>query len=411
MHAAFLAWTLVGGPEAICNRHKQAAENWEDELRSVILGLLAIMAFAPAASADVKVGIIVSATGPAASVGVAEQRTVQILPRTLAGQKVDYIVMDDASDTSTTVKAAQKLIEEDKVDVILGPSLTPNSLALLDIISEKKIPMISLGGSSEIVEPVDERHHWAFKTPQSDKQMASVILKHMKKTGLKSVAFIGFSDAYGEGWIKVMTQLANEAGIGILASERYQRTDSSVTGQILKIIAAKPQAIFIAASGTPAALPEITLAQYGYRGAIYQTHGVANNAFLRVGGEALEGTFVPVGPVVVAGQLPADNPAKAPALEFTKRYDAIPDSGGVSTFASYMWDADLILEAAVKTAVGKAEPGTPAFRSALRDAIESVTDVKATNGVYNMSPADHLGLDDRSGVMTQIVNGKWKLVD
>ncbi len=363
------------------------------------------------AAAQVKVGVIVSATGPGASVGVTQQRTVPILPKTLGGKSVDYILLDDASDTSTAVKHAQKLITKDKVDVIVGPSLTPNSLALLELVIEQKVPMISLAGSALIVEPVDEKRRWVFKTPQSDAQMASVVLEHMGKSGIKTLAFIGFSDAYGEGWIKVMTGLAEANGIEVVASERFQRTDSSVTGQILKIVARKPDAVFIAASGTPAALPQRTLVERGYKGTIYQTHGVANNDFLRVGGKALEGTFVPAGPVLVAEQLPDDHPAKAPALDFIKLYEAIPGAGARSTFAAYLWDAQLILDAAIRKASEKAEPGTPEFRAALRDAVESTRDVAGPNGVYNMSPTDHLGLDERSRVMTQIVDGKWTLVD
>lgn len=384
-------------------------------MKRLCLGLLAAtLALTPAMAQTkdetVKIGVIVSATGPAASIGVTQQRTVPILPKTLGGLPVEYILLDDASDTSTAVKHARKLILEDKVDAILGPSITPNSLALLDVVSEHQVPMVSVAGSSLIVEPMDAKRKWAFKTPQGDAQMATVIIEHMKKKGLKSVGFIGFNDAYGESWIKVMTPLAEAAGIKVVASERFQRTDSSVTGQILRLLAAKPEAVFIAASGTPAALPQTTLAERGYKGIVYQTHGVANNDFLRVGGKALEGTFVPAGPVLVAEQLPDGHPAKAPGLDFIKRYEAIPGAGARSTFAAYLWDSQLILNAAIAKAKEKAKPGTAAFRMALRDAIEATHDIAGPNGVYNMSPTDHLGLDDRAAVMTQIVNGAWKLV-
>lgn len=379
-------------------------------MRALSLGVLLTLITILPVSAQVKIGVIVSATGPAASVGVTQQRTVPILPQTLGGQAVRYILLDDASDTSLAVTNAKKLILEEQVDVLVGPSLTPNSLALLDLVSEQKLPMVSLAGSALIVDPVDAKRHWVFKTPQSDAQMASIVIEHMKKLKLKSVAFIGFNDAYGEGWIKVMTGLVEAAGIKVVASERYQRTDSSVTGQILKIMSQNPEAIFIAASGTPAALPQTTMYERGYKGVVYQTHGVANNDFLRVGGKALEGTFVPAGPVLVAEQLPDSFAAKAPALDFIKRYEAIPGAGARSTFAAYLWDAQLILDAAIAKAAAKSAPGTSAFRAALRDAIEQTTNIAGPNGVYNMSSTDHLGLDDRSRVMTQIVNGGWKLV-
>ncbi len=379
-------------------------------MNRLIVALIAAVSFAAPALAEVKIGIIVSATGPAASVGATQQRTVSILPRTLGGQDVSYILMDDASDASTTVTAARKLITEDGVDAIVGPSLTPNSLALLDLVSEARTPMISLAGSALIVDPPLDRRRWVFKTPQSDAQMASIVRDHMKRRNIKTLALIGFNDAYGEGWIKVMTTLAEAAGIKVVGSERYQRTDSSVIGQVLKILSQNPDAIFIAASGTPAALPQTTLAERGFKGVVYQTHGVANNDFLRVGGKALEGTFVPAGPVLVAEQLPDSHPAKAAGLDFVRRYEAIPGAGARSTFAAYLWDAQLILDKAIATAATKAQPGREAFRVALRDAIEDTREVAGPNGVYNMSATDHLGLDERSRVMTQIVSGSWRLV-
>ncbi|PWC47361.1 ABC transporter substrate-binding protein [Azospirillum sp. TSA6c] len=362
------------------------------------------------AKADLTVGVIVSATGPAASVGVTQQRTVQILPREFGGEKVNWILLDDASDTTTAVKHARKLIGEDKVDIIVGPSLTPNSLALLDQLSETGTPMLSLAGSGAIVEPVDEKRRWAFKTPQSDGQMAQAIVQHMASHGVRSVGFISFNDAYGEGWAKSLGALAERNGIKIVASERFQRTDTSVTGQILRLIGANPDAVFVAASGTPAVLPQATLAERGFKKPVYQTHGIANNDFLRVGGKNVEGTLLPAGPVLVAEQLPDSHPAKAPALEFVRLYEALPNAGMRSTFAAYLWDAALILKAAVPNALKTAKPGTSEFRKALRDSIEEVKDVVATNGVYTMSPTDHLGLDERSRVMVRIESGTWRLV-
>jgi branched-chain amino acid transport system substrate-binding protein len=379
-------------------------------MRKSIIAVMAMLALAAPAHAEVRIGVIVSATGPAASVGITQQRTVAILPQKLGGQDVRYILLDDASDTSTAVTNARKLITEEKVDAIVGPSLTPNSLALLDIVAESKTAMISLAGSALIVDPPVDKRRWVFKTPQSDAQMASIVMEHMKHKNVKSVGLIGFSDAYGEGWIKVMTGLLEGAGIKVVASERYQRTDTSVLGQVLKITSQNPDAVFIAASGTPAALPQTTLVERGYKGLVYQTHGVANNDFLRVGGKALEGTFVPAGPVLVAEQLPDNHPAKAAGLDFIKRYEAIPGAGSRSTFAAYLWDAQLILSRAIAVASDVAKPGTEEFRVALRDAIENVKDVAGPNGVYNMSPTDHLGLDQRSRVMTEIVDGKWRLV-
>ncbi len=263
--------------------------------RAAAFGAALCFAALSGARADINVGVVVSATGPAASVGVTQQRTVSVLPATAGGEKVNYILLDDASDTSTTVKNVRKLISESAIDLLIGPSLTPNSLAVLDVLVESGTPMISLAGSGAIVEPVDDRKRWAFKTPQSDTHMATAIIQHMADNGVKRVAFIGFNDAYGEGWWREFGKLAELRKIEVVANERYTRTDASVTGQVLKLLASQPDAVFIAASGTPAVLPQATLFDRGYRGKVYQTHGVANNDFLRVGGAKLEGTFVPAG--------------------------------------------------------------------------------------------------------------------
>jgi branched-chain amino acid transport system substrate-binding protein len=380
------------------------------------LKLLAAL-FAPAAALgvaqvsaqDIKVGVTVSATGPAASLGIPERNTFALLPTTIAGRKVQYIVLDDASDTTTAVKNTRKLISEDNVDVIVGSTVTPNSLAMIDIAAETQTPKISMAASSRIVEPVDEKRRWVFKTPQNDQQMAVVIVGHMLSKGIRSVGFIGFADAYGEGWWNVFQSIAQARGLNIVANERYQRTDTSVTGQILKIMSANPDAVLIAGSGTPAALPQKTLKERGYKGQIYQTHGVANRDFLRVCGKDCEGTWLPAGPVLVARQLPADHPVRKSALAYVEAYEKVHGKDSVSTFGAHAWDAGILLQAAIPEALKKAQPGTPAFRAALRDALEGVRNVAGAHGIFNMSPTDHLGLDQRAAVMVQIVNGDWVL--
>ena len=360
-----------------------------------------------AGAQDIKVGVTISATGPAASLGIPERNTIALLPKTIAGHKVDYIVLDDASDTTTAVKNTRKLITEDKVDVVVGSTVTPNSLAMIDVAAETETPIISLAASSRIVEPMDAKRRWMFKTPQNDQQMATVIVSDMLHRKLKSVAFIGFSDAYGEGWWTTFSTIAEGRGLKIVANERYQRTDTSVTGQILKIMSLRPDAILIAGSGTPAALPEKTLKERGYTGLIYQTHGVANNDFLRVCGKDCEGTLLPAGPVLVADQLPASNPVRKSALEYIHAYEGAYGKGSVSTFGGHVWDAGKVLAAAAPVALKGGQPGTEAFRAALRDAIEQVKDVAGAHGIFNMSPQDHLGLDQRGVVMVKIENGKW----
>jgi len=369
----------------------------------------ALMALASmAALADINVGVTVSATGPAASLGIPEKNTITLLPKTIGGEKVNYIVLDDASDTTTAVANTRKLISEHKVDVVMGSTITPNSLAMIDVVSEAQTPMISMAASSRIIEPMDAKRKWVFKTPQNDIMMALAIASHMADAGIKTVGFIGFSDAYGEGWYNEFNKIASTKGLTIVANERYNRTDTSVTSQALKIIAAKPDAVLIAGSGTPAALPQKTLKERGYAGKYYQTHGVANNDFLRVGGKDVEGTFLPAGPVLVATQLPATHPVRKSAQDYIAKYEAAFGAGSVSTFGAHAWDAGLLFQNAATAALKKAKPGTPEFRAALRDALEQVKEMPGAHGVFNTSPGDHLGLDKRGRVMVKIENGSWK---
>ncbi|WP_341891569.1 ABC transporter substrate-binding protein [Variovorax sp. YR752] len=376
--------------------------------RLVLSATIALLAASGAARADITVGVTVSATGPAASLGIPEKNTVELMPKTIAGQKVRYIVLDDGSDTTKAVANTRKLITEDKVDIVLGSTITPNSLAMIDVVAENQVPMISMAASARIVEPVDAKRRWVFKTPQNDIMMSLAIATHMANSGVKTVGFIGFADAYGEGWYGEFSKVAPIKGLQIVANERYARTDTAVTGQVLKIMAAKPDAILVAGSGTPAALPQKTLKERGYTGKYYQTHGVANSDFLRVGGKDVDDTFLPAGPVLVADQLPASHPVRKTAQAYVATYEAAHGKGSVSTFGAHAWDAGVLMAAAVPAALKKAQPGTQAFRVALRDALEQVKDVAGAHGIFTMSPTDHLGLDQRAYVMVKIQNGAWK---
>ena len=369
---------------------------------------LALASATLAAQADITVGITLSATGPAASLGIPERNAVALLPTTVAGQKINYIVLDDASDTTAAVRNARKFITEDKVDVVIGSTTTPNSLAMIDVVAESETPMISMAASKTIVEPVEGKRRWIFKTPQNDAQMATALVSHMLDNKIKTVAFIGFADAYGEGWAREFGNIAELRGLKVVASERFARTDLAVTGQVLKIVGANPDAVLIGGSGTPAALPQKTLKERGYAGKIYQTHGVANADFLRVCGKDCEGTYLPAGPMLVADQLPADNPVKKSALVFVRAYEDKYGKGSVSTFAGHAWDAGKLLEAAIPAALKAGAPGSKAFRAGLRDALEKTSNLAGAHGIFNMSATDHLGLDQRSRVMVKIENGTWK---
>jgi len=368
---------------------------------------LAATTAAFAQTPHVKIGLVLSLTGPAASLGIPARDTVALLPKEMGGKPVDYIVLDDASDTTQAVQSTKKLISEDQVDAIIGSSITPNSLAMIDVVAQGQTPMISLASSAKIIEPVDDKRRWVFKTPQTDAMMASAIAEHASNHGVKTLAYIGQADALGETFYAEVAKFAQLHKIAVVANERFNRTDPSVTGQILKILAAKPDAVVVGAAGTPAALPPKTLAQRGFKGRVYHNHGVGNRDFLRVCGADCNGTFLPASPVLVAAQLPDDHPAKRLALAYIKLYEAKQGAGTVSAFGSYTWDAGALLERAVPIAMKAGAPGTPAFRGALRDALEGTKNFADTNGLVNMTPNDHIGLDQRARVMVEIRDGKW----
>ncbi|MGF6763145.1 MULTISPECIES: ABC transporter substrate-binding protein [Paraburkholderia] len=370
---------------------------------------LALVCGAGTAVAQVKIGVTLSTTGPAASLGIPEKNTIALLPQQIAGKSVQYIVLDDATDTSKAVQNTHKLIDEDHVDAIVGSTATPNSLAMLDVVSAAKTPMISLAASAEIIAPMDAKRQWAFKTPQNDSLMADALAGYMEKHGVKTVGFIGFSDAYGESWYNVFSTAAAAHHLKVVANERYNRTDASVTGQVLKTMSANPDVVLIAGAGTPSALPARTLKERGYKGTIYQTHGVANNDFLRVCGKDCEGELLPAGPILVADQLPDSNPVKQSSEAYKNAYEKAYGAGSVSTFGGHAWDAGQMLQRAIPEALKKGQPGTEAFRVALRDALANIKELPLAHGIMNTTATDHNGLDTRARVIVEIVDGKWKL--
>ena len=371
---------------------------------------IAIVIVAPAVADTIHVGVTISTTGPAASLGVPQRNTIALLPKEVAGQTVEYTVLDDGADSTRAVANMRKLLEEGKADIILGTSTTPASLAMVNVAAEAKVVMVSMSASAAIIAPMDAAKRWVFKVPQNDSLMADAIAAHMAAAGVKSVGFIGFNDAYGDGWAREFGRAAAEKNIAILANERFARSDTSVTGQVLKLVAAKPDAVLIGASGTPAALPQKTLHERGYAGKYYQTHGIANNDFLRVGGKDVEGTVLPAGPILVAAQLPDSNPIKAKALEYVAKYEAANGAGSASTFGAHAFDAATLFEAAVPEALKRGKPGSAEFRAGLRDAMEAQKNLVMTHGIANMTAEDHNGFDTRARVMVTIQNGAWKLL-
>jgi branched-chain amino acid transport system substrate-binding protein len=332
---------------------------------------------------------------------------IKLWPAELGGQKAKFIILNDNSDTSTAAKSTMRLIAEDKVDLIIGSSTTPTSLAVVEAAGNEKVPVISLAGGGAIVMPQDGVRKWAFKLSPTESISTNRVLDHMVKDKMKTIATIGVATSYGDGFLKVVETLAPTKGIKLTASEKYNANDQSVTSQVLKVMSTNPDAVYILSLGTPGALPHIELIQRGYKGRIYQTQGVANADFLRVGGKALDGSFITVAPVLVGDQLPDSSPIKKIAVDFLKKSDAAVGAQNRSLFGATAWDALLIADQAARNALKTNKPGTVEFRTAIRDSIEQLKNFVGTEGVYTMSPQDHNGVDERSQVMIKIENGKW----
>ncbi|AWI74402.1 branched-chain amino acid ABC transporter substrate-binding protein [Parazoarcus communis] len=373
------------------------------------IALASLATFAGSALAQVKVGVISSATGPTALVGIPQKNSVPLLPTKVGDLTVEYIALDDASDSTASVKAVKKLLSEDKVDAIIGPSGSPNAMGAIQFVAEAGVPMLAPVGTAAVVLPMNEQKKWVFKTTQNDDIIAKALTEHMVKAGVKTLGLIGTADPYGENWEKVMGGLAEANGIKIVASEKFQRSDSSVTGQALKILGAKPDAVLVTAPGGPSVLPQTTLFDMGYKGQMYQTHGAALPDFLKLGGKKVEGTILAASLMLVLPEIADSNPSKKVAADYIAAYEKM-HGNKPATFGANVYDAGLLLKQAIPLAALKGKPGTPEFRSALRDALEQTKELVGTQGVYNMSPADHSGFDDRGRVMITVKEGNWTLL-
>ena len=361
------------------------------------------------AGAQVRIGVVSSATGPTAFVGVAQKNTVALLPKKAGETTIEYIALDDASDPTRSVSSVKKLLAEDRIDALIGPSGSPNAIGVIEVMAEAQTPMLAPVGTTAVVLPMDARKRWIFKTTQNDDIIADALIGHMLRSGVKTVGFIGYNDPYGEAWYKTVVPMFQKAGIQIVANERYNRADTSVTGQVLKLKAAAPDAVFVAGVAAGAALPQMQLAEAGYAGKVYQTHGAATDDFIRIGGRKVDGTIMAASLMLVLDQVPDSVPSKKVAADYVAAYEKLYGNRP-ATFGANVYDAGLLLERAIPEARKKAAPGTAEFRAALRDALEATRELVATQGVYNITPADHSGFDQRGRVLLTIRDGKWTLL-
>jgi branched-chain amino acid transport system substrate-binding protein len=370
--------------------------------QSLGAALLALCASIPAL-ADVNIGVTLSLTGPASGLGIPVGNQFKLWPQTIAGEKVNLIILDDASDPGKGVGNARRFVTDDKVDMIFGGSITTVSTAIAPVAVEAKTTQISI---APVGLPPDQ-DRWVFRLPQGFAVMAFPIIEHMKKAGVKTVGFLGYTDAYGESWLKEFTAQGEKAGIKVVAVERFARSDTSATPQALKLVSANPDAILVVASGSGAAMPHMAIIERGYKGKVYQTHAAATPDLVRIGGKNVEGAFVVSGPAVVAEQLPDNHPSKAVAVDFVTKYEAVYGQGSRSQFAGHAYDAKVMLEKILPVALKRGKPGTPEFRAALRDAAEGMGRTIFSHGVMNWSATDHWGYTNETGVMLKVVDGKF----
>lgn len=372
-------------------------------LKTLLAGAAALLVSAPTL-ADVNVGISLSLTGPGSGLGIPMQNYyTKVFPQTIAGEKVNLIILDDATDPGKGVANVRRFVTEDKVDIIIGSTITPVAAAMAPVTAEAKT--VQLAASPVGVPPGQDA--WLFRLPQGNDVMAHPIALHMKRHGVKTLGFIGYTDAYGELWLKAITAEAQANGFKIVATERFARTDTGVTPQALKLTSANPDAILVVATGSGAAMPELALIERGYKGKIYQTHAAATPDLMRIGGKAVEGTYVVSGPAVIADQLPDSHPSKKLAIDFVTKYEKAVGPNTRNQFAAHAYDSQIVLEKIIPMALKKARPGSAEFRAALRDSLETMGRTLFSHGVMNWTKDDHWGYTKETGVLLKVVNGKF----
>src|SRR6476659_8446281 len=370
---------------------------------AVMAGLALAGSSAMAQSNEIVIGISVTTTGPAAALGIPERNSLDFVPKEIGGVPLKVIVLDDGGDPTTATTNARRFVTESKADIILGSSTTPPTVAVSTVANEAGIPHFGLAPF-----PINEaRAKWSVAMPQPIPIMGKVLYEHMKAHGIKTVGYIGYSDSYGDLWMNDFKSQAVPMGLTMATEERFARPDTSVAGQVLKLVAANPDAVLIGASGTAAALPQATLRERGYKGLIYQTHGAASMDFIRIAGPAAEGVIMASGPVMSPETQPDTALTKKPGLTLNNASEAKYGPNSRSQFAGHSYDAFKVLERVIPVALKVAKPGTPEFRDAIRQALLTEPEIACSQGVYNFTEKDRHGLDDRSRIILTVKDGKY----
>jgi branched-chain amino acid transport system substrate-binding protein len=379
-------------------------------LALAIAALLLTWSPAPAAAQDAyRVGAIFSITGPGSSLGVPERDTAQMLEAEInarGGVKgpdgkmhpLKLVIYDDASDETKAVLAAKKLIDEDKVTVIVGPTLSGTSLAIVDTVQKAEVPLISCAAAAKIVEPAAERK-WVFKTAQSDHLIVTSLAEYLKAKNLTKVGWLNVDYAFGQlGWIE-FEKAAQKTGLTVVANEKFGQKDVDMTAQLTRVKAANPQAVIIWSIPPSASIATKNFADLGLKMPMFQSHGVGNKRYIELAGPAANHVLFPSGKLLVAEQLADNDAQKTVLMSYARDFEA--KFGPRNTFGGHAWDA---VQLAVK-ALGKAG----ADRAGVRSAVESTKNFVGITGVFDFTTSDHNGLDRRAATMLQIVDGQWKL--
>ena len=373
---------------------------------AAIFALLPFNAMAGDEGKEIVVGITLSTTGPAAALGIPERNALDFVPKEIGGVKLKVIALDDGGDPTNATNNARRFVTEANADIIMGSSVTPPTIAVSTVANEAGIPHFGLAPMPFTA----ARQKWSVDLPQPIPVVGKVLYEHMKKNGVKTVGFVGYSDSYGDLWMNDLKAQATAMGIQIVADERYARPDTSVTGQVLKLIATNPDAILVGASGTAAALPQIELRERGYKGPIYQSHGAASMDFIRIAGKAAEGVFMAAGPVMAPEGQDDEALTKKPGLALNTAYEAKYGPNSRSQFAAHSYDAFEILKRVLPVALKQASPGTPEFREAIRKALLNEKEIAASQGVYNFTEQDRNGVDERSRILLTVKDGRYQVV-
>jgi branched-chain amino acid transport system substrate-binding protein len=375
-------------------------------LSAAVAALLALPGAALAQSNEIVIGITITTTGPAAALGIPERNSLEFVAKEIGGVPLKVIVLDDGGDPTAATTNARRFVTESKADIIMGSSITPASIAVSNVAMEANLPHFGLAPFP--ITP--ERAKWSVSMPQPIPIVGKVMYDHMKKNNIKTVGYIGYSDSYGDLWVNDFKSQAVPMGMQLVTEERFARPDTSVTGQVLKLLAANPDAVLVGASGTAAALPQTTLRERGYKGLIYQTHGAASMDFIRIAGPAAEGVLMASGPVMDPEDQPDSALTKKPGLALNKQYEAKYGPNSRSQFAGHSYDAFLVLERVIPPALKKGKPGTQEFREGIREALLTEREIAASQGVYNFTDKDRYGVDERARILLTVKDGKYTLV-